>query len=187
MKTLLSLFLASSLGLVRLALGELCDAPPSCVQGSILPGPEHARLQRLVGTWDALIVTRDAGGEHRTRGTLTVAPHTSFHTLESFDGELMGLPFLGHGVNGYCPVRKKYFTFWTDSMTPAPLLLYGDWDEGKRELTLAGEGFGPSGKLEPCRTVARHVDDDHFTWAFYGAGPDGKEVQHLSIEYRRRK
>jgi hypothetical protein len=47
-------------------------------------------------------------------------------------------------------------------MTPSPLVLYGDWDATRRELTLRGECFGMSGKLEPRRTRQRHLrDDDH--------------------------
>src|SRR5262249_30282297 len=81
-------------------------------------GSEHALLQKLVGTWDAVLVATDPSGkEVRTHGTLTTTRHTDFFTLDQFQGECMGQPFLGHGVNGYCTARKKYFTFWTDSLT----------------------------------------------------------------------
>jgi len=157
-------------------------------QDPLAPGPQHALLQKLAGTWDAVVVTRDPrGAEQRTKGTLTTQTHTGWHTVDSFDGEFMGMKFLGHGVNGYCPVKKQYFTFWTDSMTPSPMQLTGSYDASRRELALTGECYGMSGKLEKCRTVARYQDDDHFAWAMFGPSPDGVETQLLRIEYTRRK
>jgi len=162
--------------------------PAATAQDAFQPLPEHARLQKLAGTWEAVVITPDMqGGEQRTRGTLTTVEHAAFHTLETFQGEFMGTAFTGHGVNGYCAVRKQYFTFWTDSMTSSPMTLYGDYDEAKRELEMKGECFGMSGQLEPCRTVTRYQDDDHYAWEMYGLGPDGKEMRHLRVEYTRKK
>lgn len=152
------------------------------------PGPQHLMLQKLTGNWDAVVITRDPkGAEVRTNGRMTTTRQTDFHTVDNFQGEVMGMPVVGHGVNGYCTVRRQFFTFWTDSMSASPMTLYGEFDAEKRELRLSGECLAPSGRLERCRTVTRYVDDDHTSWALYGAGPDGKETLHLRIEYTRRK
>lgn len=156
--------------------------------GPFVPGPEHALLQGLVGTWNAVLILKDpTGAEQKTHGTLTTVRETDFHTSDRFEGSLMGMPMLGHGISGYCPIRKQHYRFWTDSMTPVPLVLWGAYDAGKRELVLSGECFGASGKLEPCRTVTRFVDDDHVTWTLSGKGPGGAELQILRIEYTRKK
>lgn len=156
-------------------------------QDSFHAGPPHQRLQGLAGTWDAVVIVRGpTGEEQRTRGTLTTETLADFHTVDRFEGELMGMKFVGHGVNGYCAVRRQYFTFWTDSMTSSPMSLAGDFDEASAELRLKGECYGMSGKLEPCRTVLHLVDGDHSTFTLYGAGPDGTDVEHLRIEYTRR-
>jgi hypothetical protein len=145
-------------------------------------------LQKLVGTWDAVVIMTDpTGKEQKSSGKMTTAKQTEFHTVDNFDGEFMGMPFKGHGINGYCPVKKQYYTLWTDSMVPSPLVLYGNLDEKKGELTMTGEGVGMSGKMEPYKTVTKYVDGDHISWAMYGPGPDGKEMQHLRIEYTRKK
>lgn len=146
----------------------------------------HRRLQQLAGTWDAVVVMNGPGGvEQRTQGTLSTTRLAEFHTVDSFRGECMGGDFVGHGTNGYCPVRHKYFSFWTDSLSATPLTLFGDYDAEKRELVMKGECLGMSGKLETCRTVTHFGDDDHRTWTLFGTGPDGKEVQHVRIEYSR--
>jgi hypothetical protein len=176
-----------------LAVGSSAPAPQdaqsaAAMEDMLRPGPQHAMLQKFAGNWDTVIVLKPpTGAEQRTKGTMNCAKHTDFHTIDSFEGELMGMKFLGHGINGYCPVKKKYFTLWTDSMTPSPLSLEGDYDAATKELTMTGAAFGMSGKLEPCRTVTRYQDDDHYTFTMFGPGPDGKEVQHLAIEYTRKK
>ena len=168
--------------------GTVAEPDTAPAQDAFQPQAEHIRLQKLAGTWEAVIVTADPqGGEQRARGTLTTVEHAAYHTLETFQGEFMGMPFTGHGVNGYCTVRKQYFTFWTDSMTSSPMTLFGDYDAEKRELVMKGECFGMSGKLEPCRTVTHYQDDDHYSWAMFGVGPDGQEIQHLRVEYTRKK
>ncbi len=191
MKILLStlIVLASGLCLGALNQGkEKAPASEAAAQDPFQAGPQHARLQKHVGTWDAIIIMADpTGAEQRSKATMAMTKHSDFHTIENFDGEFMGMPFKGHGINGYCPLKKQYYTLWTDSMAASPLVLYGDWDEKKGELTLTGEGVGMSGKLEPFRTVTKYPDDDHITWAMYGPGPDGKEALHLRIEYTRKK
>lgn len=150
------------------------------------PGAEHALLQTSVGTWDALLVTYGPDGkEIRTKGKQTTTALAPFHTVDRYEGELMGQAFHGSGLNGYCTARKQYFAYWVDSMTSSPLTAYGSYDAAKRELALTGECIGMSGQLEPCRIVTKLVDDDHRTFELYGKGPDGKEVRHLHIDYTR--
>jgi len=180
----LTLFvLATGFGLVAFVRA---DSKPATDPYS--PGAEHAVLQKVVGTWQAEIVSKGQGGkETRTPGVLTTTAHAGFHTVDSFESMFMGQKFQGHGINGYCTVRKQYFTYWTDSMTSSPLVAYGNYDAMKKELELKGECLGLSGKLEPCRIVTHFVDDDHRTFALYGAGTDGKEFEQLKIEYTRKR
>ncbi|TAJ24524.1 MAG: DUF1579 domain-containing protein [Planctomycetota bacterium] len=150
------------------------------------PGAEHALLQKLAGTWDAVLVTRGPDGkEIRTPGRQTTAALAPFHVTERYEGELMGQKFSGSGLNGYCTVRKQYFTYWIDTMTSSPLTAYGSYDAAKGELALVGECIGTSGKLEPCRVVTKFVDDDHRAFELYAKGPDGKEALRLHIDYTR--
>ena len=187
--TLTALALAAGL-LASVSAPLETAAEPAAVQesGPFEPGPEHALLQRLAGIWNAVLVLRDpSGAEQKTQGTLTTVRDTDFHTSDRFQGTLMGMSMIGHGISGYCPIKKQHYRFWTDSMTPVPLVLWGDYDAAKHELVMSGECFGMSGKLEPCRTVTRFLDDDHVTWTLWGQGPGGEELQILRIEYTRKK
>jgi len=182
------LALAAVLGVCYPTRGDADVLPCArAAQGVISTGPQHALLQKLAGTWEAVIIAPDqTGAECRTQGTLVRTRLAGFHTIDSFAGTFMGMPMVGHGLNGYCTVRQQYFTFWTDSLTASPLTLFGDYDAKKGELAMVGECVGSSGRLEKCRTVTRFVDDDHIAWALFGSGQDGKEVQHLRIEYTRK-
>src|SRR5690606_9088301 len=152
------------------------------------PGPEHERILNLAGTWDAVItITAPDGSGQQSKGSLRTEKLGAFHTVDHFEGELMGMPFHGHGVNSYCPVRKQHVTFWSDSMSPSPILLTGTYDESKKELRMSGESAGMSGKLEKMRTVIKIESDDRYVFSLFGPGPDGEEMQHMMIEYTRKK
>ena len=118
-------------------------ATPLCVY---MTGTLTTRDQRA----DAMIELTSTG-----LGSQTTTALAGFHTVDSFESLFMGTKFQGHGINGYCTLRKQYFTYWTDSMTSSPLVAYGDYDAAKGELDLKGECLGMSGKLEPCRIVTR--------------------------------
>ena len=145
-------------------------------------------MQQRVGTWDAEIVApgRD-GTPARTKATLTVGQHTDWHTLDTFRGELMGVPLLGHGVHSWCPVRRVFLLHWVDSMSPAPMAMTGTFDAKTKELTMNGECFSLGGVLAPCRAVTKFVDADHMTWTFFATGLDGQVVEQLRATYTRRK
>jgi len=182
------LVLAATLGLARAGQFGQAAAPPAAATDAFHAGAEHALLLKLVGKWDAEIIAPDGkGGEVHTKGSLVTTKLADFHTVDAFEGDFMGMKLIGHGMNGYCTVRKKFFAYWADSMTSSPMTSYGDWDEKKRQLVMSGECYGQSGKLEPVRTVTQLTDDDHRTWTLYGAGPDGKESELIRIEYARRK
>jgi len=149
---------------------------------------QHVMLLRSVGTWDAAVTTQGMDGKPEvTKGTQKVTKVGEFHTATSFEGTLMGMPFIGNGIDSYCPIRKQFMSTWADSMSTSPLLLQGNYDAAKKELVMKGEMVGMDGKLAPCRTVVRHKDADHMSFSLHGTGPDGKEMQMVSIEYTRRK
>lgn len=173
--------------LLALAAVPVVAAAPAPYPRPESPTPSpNQRLQQMAGTWDAVVVMSGPDGvEQRTHGTLVTTRLAEFHTVDTFRGQVMGGEFVGQGTNGYCPVRQKYFSFWTDSLSATPMILLGDYDAAQRELVMKGECLGMSGKLEPCRTVTRFEGDDHRTWTLYGAGPGGTEIQHVRIEYSR--
>lgn len=160
-------------------------AGPSFGQDFPKPGPEHAALKKnLEGTWDAVM---DTGGQK----TKTKAVYKSIcggMWLESdFEGDLGGIPFQGHGLDGYDQTKKKHVSIWVDSMSSAPMQLEGDYNEASKTLTMTGESTGPDGSPHKVKTVTETKDKDHFTFKMFMVQADGSEQLMFTIEYTRRK
>lgn len=150
-------------------------------------GPEHELLQKYAGDWDTVANMIGPGGEEKTKGSMVRKKIGTFHVQDLYTGEMMGMPFTGGGVLGYCKVKKEFFSTWVDSMTPSPVTMTGSYDEKAKEIKMKGTCFGQSGGLEPCRSVTKFIDDDHFTFTLWATGPDKKEFKCGTIEYTRRK
>lgn len=188
MKTLLLAFAAAS----TLVAGKAVLVPASSfaarAQEPIPAGPEHKLLQKLAGEWDAaLSMVGPDGSTQKSTGVNVARTHSDYFVVDDFTADMMGQKFTGHGVHGYCPLKKQYFTHWTDSFSPTPLYATGTFDEKTKKLTLTGECMGMSGKLEPQKIVTTFVDDDHHGFDLYMNGPDGKEAHVLHIDYTRKK
>ena len=179
--------LALGLGLT-LGFTSRADEPTPGPATPFVPGIEHALLQKYVGNWTTeIIAVGEDGKEQRSRGTSTTVSTNPFNTVDDFHGEFMGMKLDGHGINGFCAVRKQYYTLWTDSMTSSPMILFGDYDPKTKTLAMKGECLGMSGKIEPCRTVTHYQDADHYSFELYGKGPDGNEMRQIRAEYTRAK
>jgi len=169
----------SLLTLVGSALAQQ-SSPPAPT-----PGPEHARLKKLEGTWDAVMTEPDG---KKTKGEMTYKMECGGLWLCSdFKGEHMGKPFHGKGLDSYDPAAKKYVGVWVDSWITSPLRVEGTYDEKTKTATSTGECNGPDGKPMKMKMVTKTIDDDHETFEMYMIGPDGKEMKGATIEYTRRK
>src|SRR5262245_27155196 len=70
------------------------------------PGPEHAALQKMDGTWDAQITLL---GSVKAKGQATFRMECGGLWCErDFKCDLGGLALHTKGLDGYDPVKKKY-------------------------------------------------------------------------------
>src|SRR5262245_15581474 len=100
------------------------------------PGPEHAKLKKMAGTWDAVVIEGDG---KKTKGVMTYKMECGGLWLTSdFKGEHMGQPFHGKGFDSYDPASKKYVGTWIDSYLTSPLNFEGTYDEKAKTLTSNG-------------------------------------------------
>jgi hypothetical protein len=148
------------------------------------PGPEHERLKMYEGNWDAVM---EMGGQS-TKATATYKSICGGMWMASdFQGDLGGIPFQGHGVDGYDQRKKKYVGAWFDSLTSAPLRFEGNYDPKTKLVVMTGESVGADGKPEKFKTTTEHKDKDHFTFKMYMVPPEGNEQLAFTITYTRRK
>jgi hypothetical protein len=162
-----------------------------CVAGTNLslgqelpkPGPEHDELKTMVGDWDAVM---DMAGQKSKAKASYKSICGGMWIASDFEGDLGGIKFQGHGLDGYDQQKKKYVGVWVDSMSSAPLHMEGDYDEQKKLLVMTGESRGPDGQPQKFKATTATKDKDHFTFKMYMIA-DGQEQLAFTIEYTRRK
>lgn len=148
------------------------------------PGPEHEKLKELVGEWDAVM---DVGGQ-KSKATATFKSICGGMWVASdFEGDFGGLPYQGHGLDGYDQAKKKYVSIWVDSMSTAPMQLEGTFDAGSKMVVMTGTSTGPEGEPQKVRTTTEMKDKDHMLFKFYMVESGDPETPVFTIDYTRRK
>jgi hypothetical protein len=159
------------------------------------PTKEHERLKRDVGAWDAVIKSTMPGPDGKTeesesRGVEINRLMTGgLWLITDFRGEFGGMPFHGHGIGGYDPVKKKYVSTWADTFSTSLMVTEGEYDEKTGELTSTGETVDPaSGQKLKTRMVSKSEGDDKRSMVMFmqipGAGDELVKV--MEISYTRR-
>lgn len=179
---------------VILVVSMVLSAALLCnVAAAQMPGPtaEHELLKEAIGTWDATMKLYQAPGEEPTvtKATETVELGPGgLWVLSKFECEMMGMPFVGHGVNGYDPVRKKYVGTWVDSMSPSMMISEGEYDPATKTATSFAEGRDPvSGEMIKYKQISRTIDADTRVFEMHRPEKDGTYVKMMEIEYTRKK
>src|SRR4051794_26995264 len=138
-------------------------------------GPEHEVLKKEAGVWDATVESRmePNGKPMVSRGVETnTLIGGGLWLVQDFKGEMMGMPFQGHGVTGYDVSKKKYVGTWVDSMAPGLSSIEGTYDPKTRALTSRIEGPCPLGIVMKRRSVAEWKDDHTRVLTMYS--PEGQ-------------
>ena len=159
---------------------------------AMTPGPEHKWLEASVGTWNYTMTMWMAPG---------APPSTSSGTAEStsilggryissvFKGSFMGMPFEGHGLDGYDNFAKTYKSVWIDNMSTWPMISTGSASADGKTLTMTGESPDPvSGKMIKMRSVNTRTSADGWTMEMYMTDPaSGQEFKTMEIVGTRAK
>ena len=166
---------------LAVALAAVVAAPTARAQDSAKPGPEHAHLKKMEGTWDTTM--KMAGME--SKGTATYKMELGGLWLVSyFEGSFGPEKFSGRGFDSYDAKKKKFVGVWFDSMTTTPMNMEGNYDAAKKTLTMVGEAPGMDGKPTKHTAVSVMPDDNTMNFSMYAG--DAKEPA-FTIVYKRRK
>ncbi len=166
-------FVVVALG-VRPAAGQ---APPK-------PLPEHEKLKKFEGEWDATV--KFGGGEAKATASYKVTMG-GFWLQNHFKADFGGnVPFEGQGLTGYDPQKKKYVSTWADSVAPHLMVMEGSFADGGKTFTETGEGMGPDAKLQKLKSVYEFKDKDNIVFTMYKV-EGGKDEQMMQIVYKRKK
>jgi hypothetical protein len=154
------------------------------------PGPEHKRLDALVGSWTYTEKEWMEPGKDpiENKGTAERKWILGGRFLQDeVKGEAFGQPFTGLGLNGYDNILKKYVSTWVDSMSTSISTSEGTWDEKEKTINYRREGVDPvSGKKVKSHDIVRFLSDDKNMMEMYMEGPDGKETKVLEVIFTRK-
>ncbi len=156
---------------------------PAAGQAPAKPGPEHEKLKKFEGEWDATV--KFGGGEAKGTSSYKLTMN-GFWLQHRFKADLGGMPFEGQGLTGYDPHKKKYVSTWADSMEPQLTLMHGNFADDGKTYTETGEGVGPDGKLQKMKSVFEFKDKDNIVFTMYKV-EGGKDEQMMQIVYKRKK
>lgn len=178
-------------GLVVFAVASL----PTASEGQEMPpmpkpGPEHAVLKMDVGTWDAVVELTPAPGApvQKSKGTeVNTMGCGGLCLISDFKADMMGTPFHGHGTTVWDPAKKAYVGSWTDSMSVGLSLGQSTYDPATKKWSGWMEGPDMTGKISKSRSVGEWKDANTKVFRMYAPGPDGKEMQVMTITSTRRK
>lgn len=154
------------------------------------PGPEHAVLKMDVGTWDAVVEMTPAPGApvQKSKGTeVNTMGCGGLCLISDFKADMMGMPFHGHGTTVWDPAKKAYVGSWTDSMSAGLSLGQSTYDPATKKWSGWMEGPDMTGKITKSRSTGEWKDANTKVFRMYAPGPDGKEMQVMTITSTRRK
>jgi hypothetical protein len=153
------------------------------------PGEQHKMLMKQAGTYktEARMKMDPNEPEQVSAGEskLTAILGGRF-LLEETKGSMMGQPYSGLGLLGYDNVKKQFVTTWVDTMSTAPMTMYGTPDASSKSITYAGETDCPlqPGTKMKMRIVWNLDSDTAFHLDFYEDMGQG-ERKSMTIAYTR--
>ncbi len=150
------------------------------------PGPAHARLSALVGTWDVQLTTWAKPGDPpmRSRGFAVVEPlFGGLFVAERLEGLAGEAPFVELSWTGFDPAGKSYQHARLGSGAAALRMLEGTFDERLGALALEGPA-AIAGDRE--RRVLRQVSAHERVVECHRLPRSGPGWQSCELRYTRR-
>jgi len=154
------------------------------------PGPNHERLEYMIGEWDTVVTMADESGAEQTskgraKNTWILGKR---YVQNQYTGDLAGAPFQGLGYTGYDNIEKTYFSTWMDTFSTGVMVEKGQYDEAKKQFVMTSSYTDPTGAKIRARSTIRIVDKDRHVMTFEHA-QEGDETytKVMEIVYSRAK
>ncbi len=153
------------------------------------PGAPHQAMAATAGSYDLKIKSwhEPGGPPSEESGTATRTMALDGRVLvEDVTSSMMGMPFTGHGMQGYDNVTGKYWSTWNDSMSTGVMLSEGTCD-AQNVCTFTGSWNDPITKgTINSRMTSRWTSPTVQVFEMYVPGKDGKEMKMMEITYTKK-
>lgn len=151
------------------------------------PGKMHEVLHKVIGDWTytARVWAVPGAPVSESKGTMSAEALLGGRFVkEEWDGEMMGLPFSGIGINGFDVERGKFSSHWMDNLSTIVTEFEGECvDASCSGIEMTSSVTDPSsGRSEVLmRMRSSWEGDDRFTTVSYMTTPDGGEFKNMEI------
>ncbi len=158
------------------------------------PSPEHKIVMQDIGEWDAVVklwINEQGVADESVEPMVSPGKEVNrkvgdFWCISTFTSEFAGMPFEGHAVTGFDPVKKKFVGSWTDSLSPTAMHMIGTYDEKTKTLTSQTKGVSMEGKEVIGKSTLVYKDAKTRVLTAYEI-IDSKPVKSMEITYTRTK
>jgi len=156
------------------------------------PGAAHKALESQAGEWDIASKMWMPGSEEaptETKGTANTKWILGGRFLQSdVTSEMMGMPMTGLGITGYDNFKKKYVTFWIDSLGTAMYTAEGTADAAGKVFTYHGKMDEPATgeKAKDVKYVHRVLTADKHVFEIHDVAL-GTKSKVMEMTYTRKK
>jgi hypothetical protein len=154
------------------------------------PGEPHKLFASLAGSWTTATKEWMEPGKPPAESTGTAEMKMLLggrFLYQEYNGQMMGQPFSGIGIDAYDNLTKKYVTAWMDSMGTGIFMMEGTASADGRTITLKGSHPEPGGGRMSHRAIWKIVDNNTQTFDMYGTHQGGKEMKMMEITYTRKQ
>jgi hypothetical protein len=157
---------------------------------AMTPGEPHKHLAKMAGDWTFTNKMWMDPGQPPMESSGTMHGETILggrYVQTVWKGDMMGMPFEGHGTDGYDNVAQKYVSSWIDNMGTGIMYSTGTCDAASQKCESKGTMMDPmTGKESYMRSVISWTGSDSFVTQMYGPDPSGKEFQWMEISVKRK-
>jgi hypothetical protein len=153
------------------------------------PGPQHKMLTAMAGSWTVAgkFWMDPAKPPTESTGTCEIKPMGDLWVTQEFKGEVMGKPFLGHGIDGYDLTKNKYVGTWVDTMGTYVMNSEGTADASGKVITATANDFDPmTGKTGTVKMVTKIDSEKQHTMSMFKTMPDGKDMKMMELVYTKK-
>jgi hypothetical protein len=177
------------LGLSAPASAQAPVAPAAALEAAMTPGPEQARLNALVGTFDVVIsiwVTPGSVPIVSNAAAVSQWVLDGRYVQTSLSGYVDGQPYKALGYAGYDNAGKVYQASWLDTDSTAQTWYSGSFN-GKAAVLTASVVNPVSGKPEALELrMSIDAGGNHVT-ELWGTGGGSKIFKMMELRYTRSK
>ena len=167
------------------------DPMQQIMEKYMVPGPEHGRLKKFVGTWEAHAKMWMTPGQPPTESVGEMVSRLILggrYLYSEYNATFMGKPFKGIGITGFDRFKKQYVSIWMDDMSTAIYHLSGKYDADSKVAEETGVWDDVvTGEQTAVRSVTTILSDNTYRADMYATGADGKEFKTMEILYTRKK